>query len=512
MDLLAPLATLLLLGAPAPAAPAASGGPSGPVILFLVDNSASLPPLDPEEKRVVALEKMFGFLEGRAYRLVLFGGRREVSVDEATRYRNDGQWTDFYFAFARAREVMKEYPAGTPFRMILLTDALLDPKPADWEDMAVPGGAELKAHVTNKTLALIREIKMPLYVILVGEPPREGEALRTEERAPPLILEMVREANGVWATPTAQSLSSFFDDDGVLVKKFIFRVEPQEGLAKIEPAVRRIARPARPGVEVKVVTYVVLPVVLFLLLVLGVLVRSFPGPGDVEMLELSLSSPAHVAVDRLHKLESGGWGTTGLCLVGDAKEATATFTYQPPELELAGVGIDTTGLEALGLEFLPLGLSELRRAIHQYSTEGSKEEKIYSLNLEYVAQDLDSKEAERTLTTPVVDRGKIPAVDFLRAKAHLLANEPLRKAITDPRVHLVTYGRAAERKEVAAGSTVRIGPYGFVVKEVIPGGRKDVRLLLGCVRSPSPLGLKTWLPGVIQRAFRLRRSSQRVVS
>src|SRR5829696_8001793 len=80
----------------------------GPVILFLVDNSASLPPLDPEEKRVSALEKMFAFLEGQPYRLILFGGRREVYVDDVTNYRNNGQWTDFYFAFLKVKELVAE--------------------------------------------------------------------------------------------------------------------------------------------------------------------------------------------------------------------------------------------------------------------------------------------------------------------------------------------------------------------------------------------------------------------
>jgi len=67
--------------------------------LFLIDNSASLPPLDPQEKRVAALEKMFTFLQGQRYRLILFGGRNEIFVDDVSRYRNNGQWTDFYFAF-----------------------------------------------------------------------------------------------------------------------------------------------------------------------------------------------------------------------------------------------------------------------------------------------------------------------------------------------------------------------------------------------------------------------------
>src|SRR4029450_5920128 len=105
---------LLVAPTPSPAAAASSPSPSptppphGPVILFLVDNSASLPPLDPDEKRVAALEKMFTFLKGQPYRLVLFGGRKEVFVDDVTRYRNNGQWTDYYAAFEKAFELMKE--------------------------------------------------------------------------------------------------------------------------------------------------------------------------------------------------------------------------------------------------------------------------------------------------------------------------------------------------------------------------------------------------------------------
>ena len=65
---------------------------------------------------MAALEKMFAFLEGQPYRLILFGGRHEISVDDAAPLPNDGQWTDLYFAFVKARELMKEYPEGTEFR------------------------------------------------------------------------------------------------------------------------------------------------------------------------------------------------------------------------------------------------------------------------------------------------------------------------------------------------------------------------------------------------------------
>jgi hypothetical protein len=102
-------------------------------------------------------------------------------------------------------------------------------------------------------------------------------------------------------------------------------------------------------------------------------------------------------------------------------------------------------------------------------------------------------------------------VDFLRAKAHLLGNDALRHKLTDPKVQLTGYGKDASRKEVVPGSTVRIGRYGFVVKDISRGGRKDARIVLYYDRVPSLLWLKTILPDAFQRAFRFRRSSQRVV-
>jgi hypothetical protein len=513
MDATQALLAVLLLASPSPApSPSAPAG-DGPVILFLVDNSASLPPLDPEEKRLAALEKMFSFLEGQPYRLILFGGRHEIFVDDVGRYRNDGQWTDFYFPFEMARALMEEYPQGTSFRMILLTDAILDPGPEDWEDMGVPAGEELRSYVVQRTLASIRRLKVPLYVILVGEPPMEGVSAGDREQTPGLIYDMVRAANGRLASPTAQSLAAFFGDDGLLLKKFVFRVQPHEGLRQVEPAVRRIVARPSASVELQFVGGLVLPLFLTLFLLLGIFVRSFPGPGDAEVVELSKGSPAHVGVDRLHRVGSAGsWGTTGLSLVPSAKEAAATLTYQTPPLDLSPAGFDVDGLDARTRQLLPLDLEALRRALEAFADSGSKEEKIYSLNLDYMAKNFEPLQAERLLTTPPAERRRVAALDFLRAKVHLLANDALRRKLTEARVHLVGYGKAGERKDLEPGMSVRIGPYRFVVSELLAGGRKDMRVVLRYDRVPSLLGLKMVLPRAFQRAFRLRRSTQRVVS
>jgi hypothetical protein len=511
MDPFASVVALFLLAAQTPPPPSPSAA-TGPVIIFLVDNSASLPPLDPDEKRVVALEKMFTFLQGQRYRLVLFGGRKEVFVDDPSRYRNTGQWTDFYFAFVTARELMDQYPKGTEFRLILVTDAIIDPSPADWANMGVPQGENLRAFSVRRTIELVRMTGIPLYVILVGDPPKEGVAPGDREQAPGLILDLVRAANGAKAAPMAQTLASFFGDDGVLLKKFVFRVAPEEGLKKIEPVVRRISAPPKPGIELRFLSLAIVPLGFVLLLLMGFLVRSFPGPGDVEIVELSLGSPVHLAADRTHKLPSGGLSGSGLSLVANTKDAVATLTYRAPTLDLSGVGLDLDGAEPLLRRLLPLSVDEMRRAMEELSDNGSKDEKIFVLNLDYMAKNLEATEAERILTAAPADRRRTSCLDFLRAKAHLISNDTLRRKLTEPKINVVGYGRDAERKDLMPGTPVRIGRYGFVVKDASRGGRKDVRLVLYYDRVPSLLGLKTLLPDAFQRVFRFRRSSQRIVS
>jgi len=509
---------LLALAAPSsqpsvsPGVTPAAAGPTKPepVILFLIDNSASLPPLDPQEKRVAALEKMFTFLQGQRYRLILFGGRNEIFVDDVSRYRNNGQWTDFYFAFKKAEELIATYPAGTEFRLILRTDALADPGPEDWADMSVPAQVDLKAYANGKLLSLLRALHQPLYVILVGEPPREGQAHTGREQAPVLIWEMVQAANGASASMMAQTISSFFGDNGLLLKKFVFRVAPNEGLAKVEPVVRRIVAPPQPGVE-RVVGSIVLALLLLLFLLLGIVVRAFPGPGDIEIVELSSGLPAHIMPDRMHRLDSGGWATRGLSLVPDARGAAASLTYQAPSLDLSGAGLDATDLDPLAQRLLPLTPDELGKALERYADEGTKEEKIAVLNLDYMGKNFDTAQAERILTASATERRRIPALDFLRAKVHLLSNSALRQRVTEARVQINTYGKDAERKDLTPGTRVRIGPYGLQVRDVLRGGRKDVRVLLSYERVPSTLGLKTVLPSWFQRLFRLRRRSERKV-
>jgi hypothetical protein len=452
---------------------------------------------------------MFGFLKGQRYRLILFGGRSEIFVDDVSHYRNNGQWTDFFSAFEKAREIAASYPKATEFKLVLVTDAIADPDPKDWKD--VPPGWDPRTHSMRKTVELVREMRLPLYVMLVGDPVGEVTG-RDREQSPGFVLDMVQAANGAAAAPLAQTVAAFFQDDGVLLRKFVFRVAPAEGLAKIEPVVKRIAAPPRAGIELKIFGYFVLPLLLILVSLLGLLVRSFPGPGDLEVLELAVDQPLHVVTDRIHRSPDGTWSAQGLSLASDSLAAAASFTLQRRELELTGQGLDRTGLDPRDAALLPLDADGVRRALEAATDSGSREDKIHALNLDYAARALKSSEAERLLLTPPAERARIPALDFVRAKAHLALDEELYRRLVEPRVQLVSYGKAAERRELAKGASLRVGRYGFTVRELVRGGRKDVRLVLYYDRVPSLLGLKTVLPDLFQRAFRFRRSRQRVVS
>jgi hypothetical protein len=469
------------------------------VILLLLDNSASLPPLDPEVQRRDAIEKIYSFLRGQPYRLVLFGGRSEVYVDAPQHYRNSGQWTDFYFAFKAARELIEEYPEGTPFKIVLITDGKIDPSPAEWTDQFVPEGADLKTVGGDRAIALLEEMRLPLYVILIG-PEVNHE----------LVLRMVSAANGrLAASAYSQGIAEFFEDDGMLLRRFIFGVEENDGLEELEPIVARIATPSTPKVEFSIAGSLLVTIAVLI----GVGVRSFPGAGDRELVELRVGEPVHVAVDRLRRVTSEvpAWSWKGLSLVESSRIAFAMFTAREDSTELRPTGFSLGALDDTAKDLIALPLPELRKRLDQLANEGTKDEQIYALNLEYVAKDMEEARVERLVTSAPLERKKLATIDFLRAKVHLLHNEKLAKKLTGSCVVCKTYGLNANEQELRQGSKVQLGRYEFRVDELARGGRKDFRFGLTYEKVPSPLFLKRLVPGWVQRALRLRRSHERIV-
>ena len=116
----------------------------------------------------------------------------------------------------------------------------------------------------RKTVELVHEMEMPLYVILVGDPVGEVTG-QDRERAPGLILDMVRAANGAAAARSRRASPRSSRTTACCCKKFVFRVAPAEGLKKIEPVVKRIAAPPRPADRARFFGYFVLPLLVILI-------------------------------------------------------------------------------------------------------------------------------------------------------------------------------------------------------------------------------------------------------
>ena len=336
---------------------------------------------------------------------------------------------------------------------------------------------------------------------------------RDREQSPGFVLDMVQAANGSAAAPLAQTLASFFQDDGLLLRKFVYRVAPHEGLKKIEPVVRRIAAPPRAGIELRIFGYFVLPLLLILVSLLGLLVRSFPGPGDLEVLELAVDQPVHVAADRIHRAPDGTWSAQGLSLAADARAAAATFTLQGGGLELTGAGLDTTGLDPRDAALLPLGLDDMRRALETATDAGTREDKIHALNLDYAARGLEPQEAERILTRPPAERASLRRGGLRPGQgAPRLRRGPAPPPARAPRAGRdLREGRGATRARDRAPRCASAATASSCARSPAAAARTrgSCSTTTAC---RSLLGLKTILPDLFQRAFRFRRSRQRVVS
>jgi hypothetical protein len=474
--------------------------PGQSVILLILDNSASLPPLDPQGKRRAVLDRIIEFLNGQPYRLVLFGGRQEIAVDAPDRYVNDGKWTDFYFAFKKVQEIVEEYPEGTDFKMILLTDGIVDPIASDWQDQDVPPKAELRKLASERTLKLLDDMGLPLYVVLVGD--LVGSVF---------VRDMVQAANGrLLGSRYAQGVSEFFEDDGVLVRRFIYHLKPRAGLEQIAPVVYRITQAASYRVELSLATSLFLVIAMLV----GVAVRSFPGAGDQEILELRVDRPVHIAVDRLRRISSDvpSWSWRGLAIADDSRQADATFKLNLGSPELPPEGFDLTHLERIPKQLIHLPLPDLRHRMDELLKSGNKEDMIEALNLDYVAPDFEPAKAERLLTATLSERRKMDPMEFLRAKIHLLHNEALYDKITGPRVECMLYGSGAERRELRTGDRFDLGRYTFRMNGFTAGGRKDYRITLCYERAPSAFWLKKIVPGFIQRILRFRRTHERIIA
>ena len=191
--------------------------------------------------------------------------------------------------------------------------------------------------------------------------------------------------------------------------------------------------------------------------------------------------------------------------------AVVMMTVLEDSAELPPEGLDLEGLDETSRTLIELPLAELQERILHLSKQGTKEEQIYGLNLEYAARNMDEAVVERLLTSAPSKRGKFGPLDFLRAKVHLLHNEKLNQKLTGPAVRCKIYGAGARQFDLRHRGKIKLGRYEFRVDQLSKGGRKDYKLGLSYEQVPSPLFLKRLIPGKVQRALRLRRSHERIV-
>jgi hypothetical protein len=322
---------------------------------------------------------------------------------------------------------------------------------------------------------------------------------------------MVGAANGTLAVNRyTQGISEFFEDDGVVLRRFIYHIEPKKGLEQIEPIVKRISKPVSYSVEISLVG----ALLLIMGILVGVGVRSFPGPGDQEHLDLRIEQPFHVIVDGRTKLASGisAWSRKGLSFAESTKNASASFTLQEGGQTFSPDGYDLSFIDGIPGELVHLPLPELKRRMDELLKSGDKSEMIEALNLDYVAPDFDAAKAQKLLTLPEVERRTADVMEFLRAKIHLLHNDDLCAKLTGARVDCLIYGSEGNKLELRPGDRFDLGRYTYRVENLVKGGRKDYRLTLSYEGAPSALFLKRIVPGFIQQMLRFRRSHERLVA
>ena len=201
---------------------------------------------------------MFTFLQGQRYRLILFGGRRR---SRSTTSPSTATTASGPTSTARLREgegAGGRLPQGDRAADGAAHGRHRRPRPGGLEGPSARAPTP-RTQSIRKTVELLGEMRIPLYVVLVGQLPGQ-EMRRTTPSSRPA-------SSSTWcarrtAPPRRRSRSRWRPSSRttvLLLKKFVYRVAPHEGLKKIEPVVRRIAAPPRAGTELRILSYVVLP-------------------------------------------------------------------------------------------------------------------------------------------------------------------------------------------------------------------------------------------------------------
>lgn len=466
------------------------------VNILLVDNSRSVPPLDPRMERSEVLDAIEALLENFENRLILFGGRGEVVIDEPSRFINDGMHTDFFFAFQAAVGIRNEYPPDCPVKIILITDGLLDAFVTDYPNEGLSRKVQAMEYSLDQTLKLLEENPVETYIILLGE------------RYELAIMEQISiTANGfARANPLMEKAAEFLGNDGLLLKQFIFKHEPEAGIEEMKEIVRTITTDDTPYFE----NFLFIGLIIAGLVAVVLYFRSFPAVGDQEIIELVegvtvlvgaevknpsvIANPAHFSRKR------------GFQYVTSTTSALASLSYQQRKLDFSSRGCkDLDKLTPIQRSLLEEDLQRVAIRLNEMEREGRDEEIIVATDLRYYCSNLSMDQIRSIIQAREQDRSKVGALDLLHAKVYLSMAPDLMEELSEYRVLINIPSRNVVRAPVDKGRQYQLGGYRVLIVEVDKDSRYSARVVMEYLAIPSLLGLKRFLPAALQRTLRLRR-------
>ena len=467
------------------------------VNILLVDNSRSVPSMDPSKSRADVLSELLSSLSGFENRLILFGGRDEVFVDQPEKFVNDGWHTDYHFAFEAAIRIRNEYPPDCDVKLILITDGIMDAFPVDYPEERFTLKSEVMSHSRKMTLQLLEKGQIPLYIILLGD-----------QYDKHLIESMSTRANGsIRSNPLTESAARFLNNDGFIFKQFIFKLPEKTTMAEVKQIMQTVNYTEAPRFEYALIGLLVLCLLAFVV----VAIRSFPAPGDREIIDLVEGVPVLIGADVKDLSAIANPARTGLKQglqpVTATNMAVASLSYQRRHFDFSARGL--TGLDKLDpvhRRLLDSDVQSLTSRLDLLEKQGSDEEMIAATDLKYYCSNLELDQIKKILQARELDRMDIPAKDFLHAKVYVSMAPDLLEELTEQRVFLTIPSKNIIRSQLLENTQIDFNRYRMKVLKVQKDSKYSARVVLEYFRVPSTLGLKWVIPAVAQKVLRLRKS------
>ena len=471
------------------------------VNILLMDNSRSVPVTDDASSRLPVLNLLGDVLKDYENRLVLFGGRYEIELDEPGRFVNDGMHTDFFFAFEAALRIRDEYPPQCNVKVILITDGLLDAFVSDYPEHKLNDKSQAMRFSIDQTFKILEEKPVETYVILLG---------RRYDRD--FIEQLSIHANGfLQANPLVERAAEFLGNNGFLLKQFIFEIEENPEPEEIQAVVAQIVEEDAPRFEWILVAVFALLVMIFFVIYF----RSFPSAGDREIIDLvegvpvligaGVKNPAVIANSKHFQRKRG------LQHVTTMSQAIANLSYQQRPFDFSARGLQ--GLEDLNpilRSLLEEDVGTLGRRLVEMERAGKDDEIIAATDLKYYCSNLDAAQVKEILKAREMDRRNIEAIDFLHAKVYVAVAPDMLEEFKELKILLNIPSQKIAGAEIQKNKNYRMKSYTVRFLEINRDDKYYARVVLEYLKVPSLLGLKRLLPSGIQKILRFRQPVQSI--